>query len=107
MNRIKDMLKKNKDFKCVVVTHNKEEFETLRDILIEMNFEHSIPLDTLENMMNSRAEEDGYECCWRISDYMGVCWDEYNDLNKSIEYWKQYTSDILAINSDGNLDFIE
>ena len=107
MNKIKDILKKNKNFKCVVITHNKEEFETLRDILIEMKFEHSIPLDTLENMMNSRTEEDGYKCCWRISDYMGVCWDEYKVLNESIEYWKQYTSDILKINSDGSLDFIK
>jgi hypothetical protein len=107
MNRIKDIIKKNKDFKCVVVTHNKEEFETLRDILVELNFEHSIPFDTLENMMNVRVEEDGYNCCWRISDYMGVCWDEYTDLNESIKYWSQYTSDILEINADGNLDFIE
>ena len=107
MNRIKNMLKKNKDFKCVVVTHNKEEFETLRDILIEMNFEHSIPLDTLENMMNNRVKEDGYECCWRISDYMGVCWDGNTTLKDSIEYWEQYTSDILEIDSNGNLEFIE
>jgi len=107
MNRIRDIIKNNKDFKIAVVTHNKEEFETLRDILIEMNFEHAIPLFPLDEMMNNQVEDNGYECCWRISDYMGVCWGDHADLNEAIEYWRQYTSDILEIDKGGNLVFIE
>ena len=107
MQRIRDIIRKNKNFKCVVITHSKEQFETLRDILIEENFQHCIPLDTLANMMNRRVHDIGYECCWRISDYMGVCWDERSNLNDAIEYWKQYTSNILEIASDNNLVFVE
>lgn len=107
MKRMKDIFLKNKNFKCVVITHTKEEFDILRDILTELNYEHSIPLDTLEKMMNNRVEENGYECCWRISDYMGVCWDEQVSIDKSIKYWKGFCPDILEINPNGELVFVE
>ena len=53
MNRIKSIFEKNKNFKCVIVTHNKEEFETLRDILGELRYSHSITPDSLPILMDS------------------------------------------------------
>lgn len=101
MNRIKNIIEKNKGVEFVVVTHNKEEFETLRDILSEMSFEPSIPLDSLTEMMNSMAEETNYECGWRISESRGITW------NESVEHWKHYYADILEINENGELVFVE
>lgn len=100
MKRIKDIIAKNPGISFVVMTKNKEEFETLRDILIELNYEPSIPLDSLENMMNSAAEDTNYNCGWRISEDRGIAW------NESLEHWREYYADILAINDNGELTFV-
>ena len=107
MQRMKSILQKNEKFKVVIVTHTKKEYEILRDILTELRFTHSILPDPLENLMNAHVKEIGYRCCWRISDYMGVCWNDIKNLDRSINYWKQYCSDIIEINKEGNLVFIE
>ena len=100
MNRIRNIIEDNKGIDFVVMTHNKEEFETLRDILVELDYEYAIPLDTLFNMMNNIVEDDGYNIGWRISESRGIA---YND---SVEHWKQYYSDILEINQNGELVFV-
>lgn len=104
MIRLKNIIQQQNNFKFIIITHNKNEFETLRNILSELDFEHSIPICNLSDMMNDRVQDEpfGYECCWRISDYMGVCWDGNNNLNDSIKYWKEYEYDIYEI-KDGNL----
>lgn len=101
MNRIRKIIENNKGIDFVVMTHNEEEFETLRDILIELDYEYAVPLDTLFNMMNSIVEDNGYDIGWRISESRGVAY------NESVEHWKQYYSDILEINQNGELVFVE
>ncbi len=106
MEKIREILKKNKNFKCVVITHNKEEYEILKEVLVDLGYQHSIPLDTLPNMMDERVKEDGFDCCWRVSDYMGVCWSEYSDLKEDVAYWKSVTNDILEL-KNGQFEFVE
>lgn len=101
MNRIRKIIENNKGIEFVVMTHNKEEFETLRDILVELDYEYIIPLDTLYTMMNNVVEDDGYNIGWRISESRGIAY------NESVEHWKQYYSDILEINQNGELVFVE
>ena len=101
MNRIRRIIESNKGIEFVVMTHNKEEFETLRDILVKLDYEYAIPLDTLFNMMNNIVEDDGYNIGWRISESRGIAY------NESVEHWKQYYSDILEINQNGELVFVE
>ena len=101
MKRIKSIIENNKGIEFVVITHNKEEFETLRDILVELDYEYAIPLAPLYEMMNNIVEDDGYNIGWRISESRGIAY------NESIEHWKQYYSDILEINRNGELVFIE
>ena len=83
------------------MTNNKEEFEVLRDILISKNYAPSIPIGTLKEMMDNAAEETDYKCGWRISESRGIAW------NESVEHWKDYYSDILMIDENGDLVFIE
>ena len=101
MTRIRKIIENNKGVEFVVMTHNKEEFETLRNILVELNYEYAIPLAPLYEMMNNIVEDDGYNIGWRISENRGIAY------NKSVEHWKQYYSDILEINQNGELVFIE
>ncbi|MDO5786007.1 MAG: hypothetical protein Q4P20_13210, partial [Eubacteriales bacterium] len=70
-------------------------------ILIDMGYEPAIPLGSLKEMMNNMAEESHYQCGWRISERMGITW------NESVEHWKHYYSDILEINQNGELVFVE
>ena len=67
MRGIKDIINKNKNFKFVIITHNKEEYEALKEVLVELGYQHSIPLNELSVMMDERVKEEGYDCCWRIS----------------------------------------
>ena len=101
MERIKDIIKKNPGVDFVVVTHNEREHNILRDILAELEYEASIPVAPVNEFMDSVASDEGYNNCWRISESKGVAW------NPSILHWKQYYSDILEINSNGELVFIE
>ena len=101
MNRIKKIIENNKGIEFVVITHNKEEFEVLRDILVELDYEYSIPLAPLFEMMNDIVENDGYNIGWRISESRGIAY------NESVEHWKQYYSDILEINQNRELIFVE
>lgn len=106
MKGIKDIINKNKNFKFVVITHNKEEYEELKSVLVELGYNHAIPLEELASMMDARVLEDGFDCCWRISDYMGVCWSEYSDLQEDIKYWKTITNDILEL-KNGKFEFVD
>ena len=106
MKCIKDIINKNKNFKFVVITHNKEEYEELKSVLVELGYNHAIPLEELASMMDARVLEDGFDCCWRISDYRGVCWSEYSDLQEDVKYWKSITNDILEL-KNGRFEFIE
>lgn len=101
MKRIRKIIENNKGIDFVVMTHNKEEFEALRDILVEFDYEYAIPLAPLFEMMNNIVEDNGYNIGWRISEGRGIAY------NESVEHWKQYYSDILEINQDGKLVFVE
>lgn len=101
MKRIRNIINKNKGIDFVIITKNKNEYEVLRDILIDMNYEAAIPIASLKEMMDECAEETNYYCGWRISKRMGVTW------NPSIEHWKKHYSDILEINANGELAFVE
>lgn len=105
MKGIKDIINKNKNFKFVVITHNREEYEALKEVLVELGYQHSIPLDELSVMMDERVREDGYDCCWRISDYMGVCWSEHSNISEDITFWKSITNDILEL-KNGHFEFV-
>lgn len=52
-------------------------------------------------MMNNIVEDDSYNVGWRISESRGIAY------NESVEHWKQYYSDILEINQNGELVFVE
>lgn len=107
MKRVKSIFEKNTNFKCVIVTHNKEEFETLRDILGELRYSHSIIPDSLPILMDSRVKEtNSYEHCWRVSDYMGVCWSADENLEEELAHWKRFCSDIIEI-KNGELAWVE
>ena len=43
MERIRQVIEDNKGVDFVVMTHNREEFEILRDILVDMKYEAAIP----------------------------------------------------------------
>ena len=101
LERIKDIILKNKGVDFVVVTHDMQQHNTLRDILAELGYEASIPIAPVDQFMDSVASDEGYSNCWRISETKGVAW------NPSILHWKQYYSDILEINSKGELVFVE
>ena len=101
MTRIREIIENNKGIDFVVMTHNKNEFEILRDILIDMEFEPSIPIDSLYEIMNSVAKETNYQCGWRISERKGIAW------NHSVKHWKEYYSDILEINQSGELELVK
>ena len=101
MERIRQIIEDNKGVDFVVMTHNSDEFEILRDILVDMKYEAAIPLAPLKEMMDNAAEESNYQCGWRISEGRGVSW------NESVEHWKYYYADILEINQDGELVFVE
>ena len=101
MKRIRKIIENNSGVEFVVMTHNKEEFKTLRDILVELDYEYAVPLDTLFNMMNNIVKNNDYNLGWRISESRGIAY------NESVEHWRQYYSDILEINQDGELVFIE
>lgn len=101
MERVKKIIENNKGIEFVVMTHNKEEYETLRDILVSMGFGYAILLDSLEKMMNDFAEDYNYCGGWRISESRGIA------FNNSVDHWKRYYSDILEINENGDLTFVE
>lgn len=101
MIRIRKIIENNKGIDFVIMTHNKNEFEILRDILIDMEYEAYIPLDSLYEMMNGVAKETNYCCGWRISERKGIAW------NPSIKHWKEYYSDILEINQSGEFGFVK
>ena len=89
--------------KYVIMTHIKEDFEILRDILVELNYHPAIPLDTLENMMNSFVTDNGYDCAWRISRRMGIAWN-----NQCINWWKVHGQlDIINLCNDGTVQVID
>lgn len=99
MKRIKEIIEKNQDVPFVVFTNNREEYEDLRTILIEMNFEPCVPVLSLEEMMENAIKESGYKIGWRVDRNMGISW------NTSIEHWRQYYADILSV-VEGELQFI-
>ena len=101
LERIKDIILKNEGVEFVVVVHFPNEHETLKNILKELGFEASIPIAPVDEFMDSVASDEGYANCWRISKSRGVAW------NPSILHWKQYYSDILEINSEGELVFVK
>ena len=104
-DRLKSFIELNETIevdKYVIMTHTKEDFEILRDILIELDYSPAIPLDTLETMMNNFVTNNGYECSWRISKRMGIAWN-----NQSIDWWCENSqSDIINLCSDGTVQVI-
>ena len=89
--------------KYVIMTHTKEDFEILRDILIELDYSPAIPLDTLENMMNNFVADNGYDCAWRISKRMGITWN-----NQGINWWRVNAClDIIDLCDDGTVQVID
>lgn len=91
---IREIIEKSKGVDFVVMTHDKKEFERLRDVLVDMEYEPSIPLGSLYEMMNSTAKKTNYQCGWRISERKGIAW------NPSVEHWKYYYPNILIINQN-------
>lgn len=100
MERIKDIILKNKGIEFVVVVKNEKEHIALRDVLSELNFMPSIVDVPIHEFMDSIAFAEGFANCWRVSETRGVAW------NPSILHWRQYYSDIIGINEDGDLTFV-
>lgn len=96
----KKLIKNNEGKSFVIRTTNKEEYMAVLETLVEMDFKPSVPLDTLENMMNGMVEEIGYNNYWRVCSRMGVTW------NDSLEHWKQYTNDIVGFDNNGKIYFL-
>lgn len=104
IDKLKSLIELNTDIdKYVIMSHTKEDFEILRNILVDLDYYPSIPLDTLENMMNNFVADNGYDCAWRISKRMGIAWN-----NQSIEWWRENSQfDIINICSDGTVQIID
>lgn len=102
MKNLRSIIEKNPDTAFVVMTHNKEEYEAFRDIVLDIGFDYVIKTcDSDKEAMDSIAEEFNYVGGWRVSKSRGIA------FNESQSHWEGYYRDILEVREDGKLHFTD
>lgn len=78
----------------IIITHSKEHFEILLDVLIKLGLQPTIPIF---------ADGDDYNCGWHISKQRGMVCTIIYDVN----FWERFYSDIIEIFPDNkNINYI-
>ena len=102
MNNLRKIIENNPDVEFVVFTHNKEEYESFRDVVLNMLFDFVIKTcEDNKEAMDNIAKDYNYIGGWRVSKDRGIA------FNESIKHWKEYNYDILEVHEDGKLHFID
>ena len=102
MTNLKSLIEKNPNTEFVVMTHDKDEYESFRDIVLDMGFDFVIKTcDDNKEAMDSIAKEYSYIGGWRVSRSRGIA------FNHSQAHWEQYYADILEVREDGKLHFTD
>ena len=101
MENLRSIIENNPDAEFVVITHNKEEYQSFRDIVLNMLFDFVIKIcEDNKEAMDNIAKDYNYVGGWRVSKDRGIA------FNESIEHWKEYYDDILEVREDGKLHLI-
>ncbi len=102
MKNLKRLIEVNEGKEFVVMTHSKEQYESFRDIVLDMGFDFVIKtFGNDKEEMDSIAEEYNYVGGWRVSKSRGIA------FNESQEHWEKYYNDILEVREDGKLHFTD
>ena len=83
LKTIKEVIEANSDIEFVIHCKTENETKELINVLTDMEYEYTIPLDTLPNMAKNFAETDGWDGCWRISSTRGIAY------NQSLSHWTE------------------